>query len=368
MKAQVRIDEFAFILLAGIIFIIILTVVWTTPSEAPPVVEPTSIYAIVPVSGSKVFELNVSGKLTNVTLKATGEIADWVRFAKNNFNVFDSEIVHCIVSIPNVSLRTYTGKIIVSSTGGKREIEVTVDVRNITLPLLSRSLLFGVPDFTLVYTEAKTLDFRENEEVARSHFYEKALTLMGSLSDEELALATGGYIRLFIGETNFVGNLIVIFNEQEVFNKRVGTGLVEIFVNKSLIQKSNTAVIKADSPGWKFWATNKYKIKKAEISIVFEKGREKTFTFSLEPIEVDNFNHFLLSFYTPKFIPEISISINRQIVFLGRPPITFFNLNISKDILGNPLFLAKGENTITFELRKEGSYEIRNLNLIVFYS
>jgi hypothetical protein len=368
MKGQVKIDEFAFILLAGVIFILILAIVWTTPLEAPPSVEPTSIYLIVPVNGSKIFELNVSGKLTNVTLKATGEVADWIRFTKNNFDVLNYEIVPCIVSVPNVSLRTYSGKIIVSSTGGKKEIEISVDVRNITLPLLSRSLLFGVPDFTLTYAEAKTLDSRENEEIARSYFYEKALTLTGSLGDEELALATGGYIRIFISETNLVGNLIVIFNDQEIFNKKVGAGLVEVFINKSLIQKNNVAVIKADSPGWKFWATNLYKIKKAEISIVFEKGKEKTFTFTLEPREVDNFAYFLLSFYTPKFIPEISISINRQIVFLGKPPITFFNLNFSKDILGNSLFLAKGENTITFELRKEGSYEIRNLNFIVFYS
>jgi len=368
MKAQMRIDEFVFILLAGIIFVIILTVAWTTPLEAPPTVEPTSLYLIVPVNGSKIFELNVSGRLTNVTLKATGEISDWIRFTKNNFDVVNYEIVPCIISVPNVSLRTYSGKIIVSSTGGKKEIEVTVDVRNITLPLLSRSLLFNVSDFALTYVEAKTLDLRENEEVARSYFYEKALTLTGSLSDEEMALATGGYVKLIISETNLVGNLIVIFNDKEVFNEMVGAGPIEIFINKSLIQKSNTIAIKAGSPGWKFWATNSYKIRKAEVLIAFEKGREKSFSFNLEPNEVKNFDHFLLSFYTPKFIPDILISINNQIVFLGAPPIAFFNVNISNDVLGNPLFLIKGENKITFVLRKEGSYEIRNLNLIVFYS
>lgn len=368
MVGQAKIDEFAIVLLAGLIFIAILMVAWTTPPEAPPEVNPTSIYLTIPIKSSKVFELNISGKLTNVTLKAKGEIRDWIYFQKNNFNVFDYEIVPIKVSVPNVSLKTYTGEIIVSSLGGEKTISVTIEVKNITeLPLSSRSLLFGIPDFYITYAEGnKTIKYKENVLITKGYFSEETLTLTLPINKEELSLTKGAYIKLLIKESNYVGNLIVIFNGEEIFNRKVGKGLIELFIDKKMIRENNIITVKAGLPGWKFWMNTAYKID-IKFLLILEGALAKTFTFDLEPIEVSNFNHFLLSYYTPKPIPEIMISINNQIVFLGKPPITFFNQNISKDILGNPLFLAKGENKLAFNLRKEGTYEIRNLNLIIFY-
>jgi hypothetical protein len=369
MCAQVRLDEFAIVLLAGIIFIAILMIVWTTPLEMPPEVQPTSLRLLIPPGGSKSFELNISGNLTNVTLKALGEIANWVYFGKNNFNVIAYTTVPVSISVPlDANLGIYTGKIIVSSTGGKKEVSVTVEVQRIILPLNSRSLLFGVPDFSITYAAgSKTLDREENVKIEKGYFSERSLSLIGSLSERELSLVKGAYLKVLIEETNYAGNLIISFNGEEIFNRVVSAGEIELPIDISLLQKTNVITITAGLPGWRFWMSSVYKIKYAEFSVILEGALGKTFTFTLEPAEVNNFNHFLLSYYTPKPIPEIMITINNQIVFAGRPPATLFNLNISKDILGNPLFLAKGENTITFTLTKEGTYDIQNLNLVIFY-
>ena len=84
-KAQLKMDEFAFVILAGIILIGMLMIIWSTPSEALAIVDPTSISLTLQRGTSTTVNLNISGA-TNVSLSAVGDTSSWISFTKNNFD------------------------------------------------------------------------------------------------------------------------------------------------------------------------------------------------------------------------------------------------------------------------------------------
>ena len=80
-----RVDEFAYILMAAVIFMVILVLVTTTPTEPPPSVSPQTISMSMPfdIAQSVNVTINGTGKiLSNVVLQDQGEIKGLVKFSK----------------------------------------------------------------------------------------------------------------------------------------------------------------------------------------------------------------------------------------------------------------------------------------------
>jgi len=369
-KAQARIDEFAFVLLAGIALIILLMVAWT-PREGVPIVEPTSKSLTILNGTSTTFTLNITGpSITNVTLSAIGEISNWISFSKNNFDVPQSELVTVYVDVPAYVIpKTYTGKIIVKSTGGSKEIPVTINVVTALAEVLSmRQIPLG--DFSVSYAVgSRVLDSQNNVRVVRSYFSSSDVNLVGILTDEEFSIIKDGYIRIIIADTNKLGNLIVELNGAKVYNQIGNLGEILIPLNSSIIHKSNVIKIKAAPPSWMFWRRTIYEIRSVEFVVNFEGISSKQIEFSLNPNEVDGFDHFtlnaLLSYTSP--LPELQIRLNDQIVYFQRPPLVVFDAEFKKDILGNPLILYPGNNTISFSLLSAGSLNFTNTILTVYF-
>lgn len=369
-KGQARVDEFAFVLLAGVILIIILMIVWTTPTEPMPLVEPSSISLSIPRNLSKTFDLEIIGTLTNVTLSSKGQIRDWITFSKNRFDVLNSTIVTVKVKIPRfTNLGTYTGDILVKSTGGEKSVPVSIEVTKYELQEFHRSIPLG--DFNVRYSVGSdVLDSKESFEVYKGYFSDSQKSLVGVLTDEKLAIVTDGYVQLIVEETNSEGNLIVLFNGQKVFNEKVGPGSYKIPIDKSKIGESNTITIKAGLPGWKFWMNTVYKFRVATFVANYMGIFSKEVTFPLEFNEATNFDHFLLSYRVKNYslpLPELIIRINNQMVFSDRPPLAFFNKELKNDVLGNPIFLNVGDNVISFLFESEAYYEITDAVLSVYY-
>lgn len=370
-KAQARLDEFAFILLAGISLIILLMIVWTTPPENPPVVEPTSKSLTMLNGTTTTFTINITGpRITNVTLSVTGEISNWISFSENNFDVPQSKLVTVYVNVPtNTIPRTYTGKIIIESTGGREEVSVTIRVVTTPVEVLStRQILLG--DFSVSYAVgSKTLDSQENVRVIGGHFSSKTVNLIGILTDEEFSILKDGYIRLIIVDTNELGNLIVEVNGVKVYDQVGSPGEILIPLNSSMIYKSNIIKIKAAPPTWVFWKSTTYDFRSVEFVVNFKGISSKEIEFSLSPEEVDGFDHFTLSAlltYTPP-LPELQIRINDQIVYFQKPPLAVMRADFKRDILENPLILHAGNNSISFSLLTSGLLEFSNTILTVHY-
>jgi hypothetical protein len=367
-KGQVSMDEFALVLLAGIILIIMLMVTWTTPTEGLAVINPSSLSLQMEAGTTRTIDLEISGGITNVTLSTSGEIDSWITFNRPRIDkISNSTTVSVRINAPSsVTLRQYNGDITVKSAGGEKLVPVTIDIS--TPVLSSRSML--LPDFSIEYTpNTKTLDSKDNVVISKGYFSEQSESLVGTLDDRDFNSVVDGNIQLLVESTNNLGNLVIEFNGKEVFNNKVTTSFLEIPVNKSMIRKTNFIKIYATAPGWQFWATTTYKIRNVKFDVNIQVVSTVSFPFTLFDIERNNFNHFQLiarakDYSTP--IQEMQIAINGQIVFWQPPSVPFVNMIFSRDILGIDLFLLQN-NTISFKLEKEVSYDFTNVMLLVFY-
>lgn len=366
-KGQISMDEFALVLLAGIILIIVLMVVWTTPTEPLAVVNPSTLSLQMGAGTTRTIDLEISGRITNVSLSTSGDVSSWITFNRPRIDsISNSTIVSVRITAPNVGLGQYNGDIIVRSTGGNKTVPVTIDISTPTLS--SRSIT--LPDFSIEYTpNTKTLDSKDNVVVSKGAFSEQSESLVGTLDDREFNTVVDGTIQLLVESTNNLGNLVIEFNGKQVFNNKVTTSFLEIPINRSDIRKTNFVKISATSSGWQFWATTSYKIRNVQFNVNLQSVSTVSFPFTLFDIETTNFDHFQLiarakDYLTP--IQEMQISINGQIVFWQPPSVPFLNVAFSNDILGNKLFLSQ-DNTISFNLEKETSYDFSNVMLLVFY-
>ena len=371
MKSQVRIDEFAFVLLAAFVLIAIMMFAWTTPTEVPPTVEPTSKSLSILNGSSKTFELNITGpSITNVTLTSTGTVSSWISFSENHFDVPTSKIVTVFVDVPsNIGVGTYEGSIKVESTGGSKIVPITIHVLNIsTIKFSTHQIPLG--DFSVRYNiGSKILDSKTNFQVYQGYFSGNHVNLIGVLNENEKSTVSDAYVRLIIDDTNELGNLIVEFNDKEIYNQPTNVGEVIIPINVSELSRSNVVKIKASSPGWRFWSSTSYSIRNATFVVDFKGINSTQKRFTLTQSEIDGFDHFVFSSLvsSPNYMPILRVRINNQIAYIGRPPVAAVSIEMRKDILGNPLILNPGENTISFSLDEQGYIDFTNAILTVYY-
>ncbi len=370
-KAQGKIDEFVFVLLAGVILIAILMVAWTTPTEVAPKVSPSSVDMTTVIGGVEAFTLNISGKLTGVRLTASGDIASWIKFTSNNFDVSKSTLAEVKLTVPKTALlKTYTGLITVTSEGGSKTIPVTIVVeKEVIRALESRNIVLG--DFFVGFTSgSKDLDSRQSVQVEKGYFSERSVNMVGSLTEKEFSILQGGEVRLVVEDSNKLGNLIVLFNDAEIFNKKVGPGEIAIPIRKNSINKTNVVNIKAENPGFIFWATTLYQLRSAKLSAGLDGSFSKETSFRIRSAEAANLDSIRLAYKVEDFssdLPELTIRLNDQIIFKEKPSTTSFDKKFETGILGDSIILNEGDNKLFFSFDEEASYSVTNAIVTVFY-
>ncbi|MCS7106006.1 MAG: hypothetical protein NZ942_01685 [Candidatus Aenigmarchaeota archaeon] len=369
MKAQARIDEFAFVLLAGLVLIIVMMVAWTTTTAEFLEVTPSSISIKLEPGSSQTIELNLNGTATNVTFFATGDVKRFISFSKQNFDVSGSEVVAIDIYIPTLTVeKVYRGSIQITFTGGNKSIPVTINVTKLPVQQLQRNFYFG--DFSVSHSVgSEILASKHNFEVSKGYFsdYSSSLT-HESLSEEKLQMVTGGFIKILVDETNNAGNLIVEFNGEEVYNKNTNPGEVFIELNSSKIKKSNVVTIKAGLPGWKFWMNTVYRISSAKFGIYYYGVSEKISEFELGDKEVNNFKYAWLSARVKDSNPtrDLIIKINDKEVYKTNKKAADL---ISKVFYPGEINLRKGINLISFSTEPpDGFYELADVTLSVVYT
>jgi len=322
------------------------------------------------VGGSTSFPITVSGPITNVSISVSGAVAKWISFSSEYFDyINESQIVVVYVKVPsNVALGSYKGVIKVSSTGGSKEVSLTVNVQNITtVEFLKKQIPLG--DFSISFVSgSKLLDSAINAEVVKGYFAETTLNLIGIIDEPELKNVVSANIRLVISDTNKLGNLIVELNGREIYNKLTDLGELIIPVNVSQLARSNAVRIRAGNPGWMFWANTVYRIREASFSIDFKGINRKEVIFNLTQQEVTNFNHIKISaLISSEQSPILRIKVNEQTVYIGKPPVFVLDLWVDRDILGNRLILNVGTNKMEFMLESPGTINFKNCMVTFSY-
>jgi len=367
-----KVDEFSFVLAAGALFILTMAFMWGTPTETMPVVKETAFdFSAAP--GEKIsFEFTITGAttLTAVNLTKTGEISNWMTFNKNNFDVRESTKVAVTIRVPdNTTEGAHSGRVYVNGIGGRDSFSINIEVVKGRRETARRPIPLG--DFTVGYYEGTDmLDSKADIRVSKGYFSSREIDLASILSSDRMDIVTGGNIHLLIDDTNSIGDLIVEFNGEEIYRRKVGPGELVIPIDKDYIQRSNTVTIKTVSPGAMFWTNSYYDIVFAEFNIDYKGAFAKTFDTTLSENEVDKFKQFELFYRVKGYsapLPLLMIKVNNQITYWDRPPLVIFEEDLSEDMSGNPLYLNEGTNTITFLFEENAEYTIADAMLTVVY-
>jgi len=368
LKGQGKLDEFAFVLLAGLIIIIVMLLIWGVPTQYEiPTVNPTSKTLSIERGESDDFilEINVTSKL--VTLTAKGTIASWVRFSNNNFESYGLANVEVTVKVPSgADEREHLGSIIIESQeGGEVTVPLTIKVKEPTeegKEEVSRTVYIG--DFTVSYAQGtETVKTESDIEVKKSMSQDKKTTISASIT-RDMDLVTEGSLVLNVFYTNNEGNLVVKFNDEVVYDNSPMPGEVVIPLSKNLLKSYNIIEISTSKPGWKFWTSSVYRIEKMELKIKYFGDIEREQTFEVYADELTNFKEGAVSFYVNSYegSGNLKVEINGYTLYDGSRRGSF---ELSFDFA--EVGLTRGMNTISFSTEKETSYEIEKAKIIIVH-
>jgi len=62
----------------------------------------------------------------------------------------------------------------------------------------------------------------------------------------------------------------------------------------------------------------------------------------------------------------LEIKVNGKVVYEGRPHTIYEEIEFSKDIFGNPIYLSK-ENKIEFKILEQGKWVVKSWSFYVYY-
>jgi hypothetical protein len=360
-----RLDEFAFVLLGGIILMAVFMLTWTsTPPEIAPIVYPAEVELTIPKGSIGNFSFVVRGNLSRIDIYAAGDIKKWLNFDQRFFSLGGEQKVNVYVQVPkSAASGRYKGTIIIYPPLADENKTVDVEVEVVEeSEEKTRTISFG--DFVVSYDVGQEdLVTKSNFKIAKGMSTDTHVNMVHeSISDSKLSMLTSASIYLLVEDTNREGNLIVEFNGVEIFNRLVGIGEVIIPLNKSQIKNSNTITIKTESPGWKFWTDTEYYIKLARLRINYEGSFFKTFEFPVTSQEVNNFEYGVLEFVvrSPPMPNDLVIKINNKQLFKGKPPVYFETQFTDMDLIA-------GLNNISFTTDRQALYDLKDVRLTVFY-
>lgn len=360
-------DEFAFVLLAGLIVMIVMLFTWGIPSPSQtPVVSPESETLTIQKGSSESFILTINVTSESVSLSPKGTIKDWISFSDNNFESSGQSNVEVTVRVPSYAEeREYLGSIDVESKEGGK---VTVPLRIIvvapteTKPEALRTIYLGDFDVSYVST-SEVVKSIENFEVKKGLFGEEKKVESARI-EKNLDLVTNGSLIIDVMYTNNEGNLIVKFNNRVVYDQKTLPREIIIPLDKSLIKSYNVIEISTSGPGLNFWSTSVYKVEKVQLKVNYFGSVEKEQTFTVSRDEITHFKEGRVEFYVKDYHGEgkLTVKINGHLL-LSEKRRGSFSLPFNYVDVG----LVKGSNLISFSTEKGSTYEIEGAKIILVH-
>lgn len=224
----------------------------------------------------------------------------------------------------------------------------------------SRSRTIKLGSFDVGYTLGKDNAVTEDNALIENGWFRKnTKEIRFSGSDADNAI-----IEFDVADMNDYGNLSISLNGEVIYTNITYPRKFMLVVED--ISADNSLVISATSSGFKFWAPSTYRLE--NINVVVEKFADKTkvIPFEIFPYEYEGWGHGMLSFSVDDTIglADLMVLINGKSVYEGRP---LPGDIIEKEFTKKDMSLALGENLITFRTRKGVSYDLENIELVVFY-
>jgi hypothetical protein len=372
-----KMDEFSFVLLAGLLLIFIMMFVWTTPTEGSPIIDESS-FSLSGAPGDTLtltFEIRSRMTLGSINLTTTGDAAKWVSFSKNDFSVTNQTTVTATVKIPrNIPYAIYNSRITATGIGGSDSFTISIDVSKASA---RQTLTRIIPEeefpgeFSVSYEKGtETVARKDDIQIYTGYLSNRAMTMMALVTEDRLSMTTGSELVLDIADTNGLGNLIVLVNDKAVYSRNAGAGEIRVPIDVGLLDTSNTITVRADTPGWLFWTNTIYSIRSARLDVDYEGIFSQSFNVTLENPEIEKFKDLSLFFRVvdhSENMPEMKIKVNNQIVYWEKPSLLILDRTFTSDMFGNALALREGANTVTFLFERNAQYSVTDALLKVDY-
>lgn len=160
-----------------------------------------------------------------------------------------------------------------------------------------------------------------------------------------------------------VGDLIIRFNDEEIYEGYLSTGNVQpIKIKDDMLQKNNIVEFSVSSPGLKFWKTNEYYLENIQVIGTLEDASHLSTKnkFYIAKDELESANKMEMKYYPncdSKKIGPLIIEVNNNEVYSGTPL-----CNIENHIEFGPELIHLGDNDIEFSTTK-GEYEINRIDM-----
>ncbi|MFH1106177.1 MAG: hypothetical protein V1731_03150 [Candidatus Aenigmatarchaeota archaeon] len=220
---------------------------------------------------------------------------------------------------------------------------------------IARSVYFD--DMVVGQQSLKSLKNAIELEISKGMFSDARQEISIEIPQETLSDAVGGKIIFDVSNTNQYGELVIVFNGKELFNKNVPTGRYEISIPKNSMKTENILIVYATGPGAKFWASTVYVLRDFSFNAVIESKQALFFNVFSE--EIDIWNTGVMNFQVAKASSENSkliASINGKEIYNKFPTATQLELGV-RDI-------RPGTNVLTFK-SENGYFNLQNLYLNV---
>jgi len=178
---------------------------------------------------------------------------------------------------------------------------------------------------------------------------------MNGMIEQDLNMVTGGFLAIYVKETNQEGSLVIKVNGNEVFNQKVTVGKIGVPIDKEMLNNYNVIEISCLDSNENF--STVYKLDKVDFGINFYGNLEKIEKFQVYPEELRSFRSAEISFKLNDYSGEgdLIIGINSHRIYKGQPSLDFHQPFNQYDV-----GLTSGINSISFASESGSSYDIED--------
>jgi len=248
------------------------------------------------------------------------------------------------------------------------DTDTNITEGNITAPFVVGAQPQDVPrpirlgDFSVSYAVgSKDLSEQSDVKIEKGILNDKKHKFSVGI-DEDMDIVTGGYLTIYILDTNSLGDLVVKVNNHVVHEEKVQAGEINIAIDKMYLLSYNIIEVSSTGPGWKFWAGSFYYIDRMKFGINYYGNLQKQETFTVYDNELRNFKSGSVNFYviSSEGSGNLKIDINGHTIYNWQPA-GEINQRFSIFDVG----LVRGQNTISFSTEKGSSYEIDDAEVVI---
>ncbi len=138
--------------------------------------------------------------------------------------------------------------------------------------------------------EERVIGDINRSEVKRGIFSDEPQYIEFDLTESQLDRMTSMEMEFYVYDTNQLNKMDIVMNDVEVYSGYPDGGRSYSFdINQSLLRKNNIVEISAGSSSWRFWAPTVYILENIEIRADILERRDRTFEFSLDKEQAENF-------------------------------------------------------------------------------